>query len=276
MTAAHQIAGAEPSGCPPSRLGEVSRGDGAARRAHGPVAEAASEPRPTPEPPIDGMTAEATERYNRYIGSVISPGAGPDAQSATASEEIAAALATAASPAAPGGFGPLVQVQGLVPEEEENRGLLEELTDPTAELRLAHYKVAIQTLRQLDPNNQQLVSLARPDWVPSNQTIATINTEIAKAASQRIINFVKPAGNTIGRPGDSTRVRMLPGGQQAATNVYNYLSAGGIPYSGSYPGTMVVPPGGVGYVGLRTNADGLPTVDVNLPDSLGPVRFHYE
>ena len=111
--------------------------------------------------------------------------------------------------------------------------------------------------------------------MPSNEAIGAVNKEAARIATQRVLDFVKPRGTLIGRPGDAADVRMVPGGQQAAVNAYNYLTVGGAPYTGSYPGTMVVLPGGI-YVGIRTNRDGLPTVDVNLPDKLGSVRFHYE
>jgi hypothetical protein len=121
----------------------------------------------------------------------------------------AAGLRPARAKPTDGQHGLLTQVQATEPEEE-NRGLLEELTDATAELRIAQYNSAIRTLRQLDPNNSRLSSLASPGWTPSNETIATINAEIARASTQRVINFVTPAGQPIGVAGGGHDIRELP------------------------------------------------------------------
>ncbi len=133
----------------------------------------------------------------------------------------------------------------------------------------------IRTLRALDPNNQKLSYVAPPNWVPTNEDIADIRTEVGRVAVQRVKDFVMPGGNVIGEPGGNVDVRNLPGGAQAAQDAFDHLSLGGTPYGGAYPGKMVVLPSGVGWGGLRTNAQGIPTVDINLPGAVPRMRFHY-
>jgi hypothetical protein len=157
----------------------------------------------------------------------------------------------------------LMQVQAIEPEEESRR-LLEEFTDPTAELRIAQYNTAISTLRQLDPNNPQLSSLAGPGWVPSNETIAIINAEVAKVTTQRVTSFVMPGGTPIGVAGEGRDIRIVPGGATAAQEAFNYLSlAGKNETPPGYTGTLIRLPGNAGYVGLRSSRTG-PAVDVNV------------
>ena len=170
-----------------------------------------------------------------------------------------------------------VHVAGGVPEvpEEDNRGRAKESMDPFAESRQEQWGTAIRTLRALDPKNPNLSYIAPQGWVPTDQNIADINVEIGKVATQRVTDFIMPGGKLIGERGGNVDVRNLPGGTKAAQEAYDYLSIGGTPYTGIYPGKMVVLPGGVGRVGLRTNRQGIPTVDVKEPSTFGSVRIHY-
>jgi hypothetical protein len=172
---------------------------------------------------------------------------------------------------------PVQQVQNREPEEE-NRGLLEEFIDPLAELRQEQWGREIRTLRALDPNNRQLSNMVPHNWVPTNENIADIRTEIANVAVRRVTNFVMPGGNLIGEPGGGYDVREVPGGAKAAQQAFDYLSVGGTPYTGSYSrsGQMVVLPGNTGWVGLRTSDQGLATVDVRVPGVVPSIRFHYK
>lgn len=158
--------------------------------------------------------------------------------------------------------------------EEDSRGRLEESGDPLAELKQQEWGNAIQTLRALDPNNPNLSYIVPQDWVPTDQNIADLNAEIAKVAAQRATDFVMPGGNFTGEQGNGPDVRILPGGEQAAQEAFDYLSVGGKPYSGSYPqsGQMVVLPGSTGWVGLRTNRNRIPTLDIRVP-SAHSVRY---
>lgn len=133
----------------------------------------------------------------------------------------------------------------------------------------------IEALRALDPKNPNLSYVTAPNWVPTDQNIADINAEIVKITTQRVTNYVIPDGNLIGAPGGDADVRNLPGGAQAAQAAFDYLSVEGRPYTGTYPGKMVILPGDVGWVGLRSNDQNIPTVDVNVPNTFGTMRFHY-
>lgn len=114
--------------------------------------------------------------------------------------------------------------------------------------------------------------------MPTDQDIADINAEIAKVAIKRATDYVMPDGNLIGTPGGAPDVRSLPGGAEAAQGAFDYLSVGGMPYIGGYSdsGRMVILPGYVGWVGLRNNDEGIPTVDANVPSTFGSIRFHYK
>ncbi|MGA3301967.1 MAG: hypothetical protein ABSC72_01605 [Methylovirgula sp.] len=163
--------------------------------------------------------------------------------------------------------------------EEDDRDRAEEQNDPSAEARQQQWGNAIQTLRALDPKNPNLSYIVPQDWVPSDQNIADINTEIANVATRRATDFIMPGGNLIGEQGSGSdaNVRNLPDGAQAAQAAFDYLSVGGKPYAGSYSssGKMVTLPGNVGWVGLRSNDQGIPTVDINLPATFGSIRIHY-
>ncbi|HEV7998098.1 MAG TPA: hypothetical protein VGP52_17775 [Stellaceae bacterium] len=83
-------------------------------------------------------------------------------------------------PPNPGWFAPTDGAGGgstQVAQEEDERAL-EEMLDSLAPLRQAQWDAATATLRQLDPSNRQLSSIAGPNWVPSAQDIARINAEI--------------------------------------------------------------------------------------------------
>lgn len=91
-----------------------------------------------------------------------------------------------------------------------------------------------------------------PDYVPSSQDLDTMRGAIEAASVRRVTDFVMPNGNAIGSPGDSFRIREVPGGLDAATAAFNYLKVGGTIVPGSdYAGTLVRLPGKAGYVGLR-------------------------
>jgi len=141
-------------------------------------------------------------------------------------------------PPNPGWFAPTDGAGGgstQVAQEEDERAP-EEMLDSLAPLRQAQWDAATATLRQLDPSNRQLSSIAGPNWVPSAQDIARINAEIRNVVNRRITDFAMPGGNPIGEQGGNVDVRILQGGMQAARRAFNYLGAEGAPYSGHYPG----------------------------------------
>jgi hypothetical protein len=75
-----------------------------------------------------------------------------------------------------------------------------------------------------------------------------------------------PKGKPIGTKGSKASIREVPGGQKAADDLFDDLTAGGKPVTvPTYPGKMVDLPGG-GRVGLRLKSkSGEPTIDVDIP-----------
>src|SRR5688572_9658761 len=75
-----------------------------------------------------------------------------------------------------------------------------------------------------------------------------------------------PGGNPVGIPSTGRNVRELPGGNQAADDMFKKLAHGGTPNKpAGYPGSGYDLPGG-GWVGLRpASKSGEPTIDVNIP-----------
>jgi len=75
-----------------------------------------------------------------------------------------------------------------------------------------------------------------------------------------------PGGNPVGSPGAGRKVRTVPGGKQAADEMFDDLKSGGTANTPQkYPGQGYDLPGG-GWVGLRpTSKSGEPTIDIQVP-----------
>ena len=69
--------------------------------------------------------------------------------------------------------------------EDEDEGLLGELSDPLAPVRVAEFSSAIACLREIDPNNPNLTYLAPPHWVPSQDAIDRVNRDIEAALAAK-------------------------------------------------------------------------------------------
>lgn len=90
----------------------------------------------------------------------------------------------------------------------------------------------------------------------------------AVGTSATAADMLMPGGAPLGSAG-SAGVREITGGLDDATAMFNSLSRGGSPVTGSnYPGQLMNLPGG-GTVGLRTQMSRSPgtaaTIDVNVP-----------
>jgi len=76
-----------------------------------------------------------------------------------------------------------------------------------------------------------------------------------------------PGGSPIGAAGSGARVREISGGVDEATALFNQLTQGATPVTGSYPGTLMNLPTG-GTIGMRTVMSRSPgtavTIDVNV------------
>lgn len=95
---------------------------------------------------------------------------------------------------------------------------------------------------------------------------------------QRIEALLKPEGRLLGQPGSSRRIRMLPGGLEAATELFEKLAEpGGKKLVADYPGTLVEIPE-VGRVGLRpVSVSGPPTIDVRVSGiGIDEIKFPQE
>jgi hypothetical protein len=74
-----------------------------------------------------------------------------------------------------------------------------------------------------------------------------------------------PNGFPVGSEGSRPSIREVPGGLEAAQDLFDDLAVGGRPVNvPTYPGKMVDLPGG-GRVGLRPSSkSGEPTIDVDI------------
>ena len=89
---------------------------------------------------------------------------------------------------------------------------------------------------------------------------------MSSAAPQSPHDRLMPQGKPIGATGSKASIRVVPGGQKAADDLFHELTVGGRPVAmPTYPGKLVDLPGG-GRVGLRpTSKSGEPTIDVDIP-----------
>lgn len=98
-----------------------------------------------------------------------------------------------------------------------------------APLRQAQSAAAIATLRQIDPKNLDLVYFANPGAAPSQEALDRLNTAVEAAAIKRVTDKVMPYGIPIGKAGRGLDVRELPGGLEAAADLFSYMRVGGTP-----------------------------------------------
>ena len=176
---------------------------------------------------------------------------------------------------APAGAGaPAVPTR--LAQNEENERALEEMLDPLAPVRQAWWDAAIVRLRQIDPDNPSLTYFANPRSAPSQEALDRLNAVVEAAAIHRVTEKLLPDGVPIGMPGNTSRVRVLPGGVSAAQNLFDYLSAGGTIEEKSPSATVARLPGTAGYVTFRpTSTSGPPAVDVNVP-GIPFRRIHFQ
>ncbi len=141
------------------------------------------------------------------------------------------------------------------------------MLDPEAPVRKALWDAQIATLRQIDPGNPQLTYMSTPGWVPSEADLDSLNTAIEAAAIKRVTDKVMSGGVPIGQSGNSSRVRELSGGLQAARSMFDYLRVGGsIVDDPDLEGTLIKLPSNAGYITFRaTSTSSSPAIDINVP-----------
>jgi hypothetical protein len=162
-----------------------------------------------------------------------------------------------------------------IAQNEEERAP-EELLDPVGPVRQAVWEARIALLRRIDPDNANLTYFANPKSPPSQAALARLDAAIEAAAVRRVTDKVMPGGRPIGRPGDGRQVRELPGGPQAAADLFEYLRVGG--QQAEKPdleGLLVRLPGRAGYITFRaTSRSGSPAIDINVP-GISFRRIHF-
>ncbi|HTR87320.1 MAG TPA: hypothetical protein VMI56_22750 [Reyranella sp.] len=137
------------------------------------------------------------------------------------------------------------------------------------------YNRAVEALREVDPQTQRTPYPPGSEARPTEADADAAERELAEAVNRRIVEYLKPGRRYIGTEGSRTAVRTMPGGQAAADAMFEELSKFGRPVQRpTYPGKSVSLPGG-GIVSLRTNKDGLPTIDVNVPGLARGYHIHF-
>ena len=94
-------------------------------------------------------------------------------------------------------------------------------------------------------------------------------------SGRSVEDILMPGGRPIGVRGSGTRasarIRQVPGGRQAAEQLFKELTQGGTDITPpGYQGTLIELPGSRGLIGFRpTSKGGSPTIDVNVVDFSG-------
>jgi hypothetical protein len=139
-------------------------------------------------------------------------------------------------------------------------------SDPMAEVRQAVWDARIALLRRIDPDNPHLTYFANPNSPPRQDALDRLDAAIEAAAIKRVADKVMPYGRPIGRRGDSAKVREVPGGMEAARDLFDYLRVGGSVHRSDPNMTIVRLPGDAGFLTFRTRSlSGDSAIDLNVP-----------
>jgi len=86
----------------------------------------------------------------------------------------------------------------------------------------------------------------------------------ASSVTQNLVDILVPDGDPIGEAGTQPWIRELPGGADAAKEMFQNLTEGGAPYTKPYNGTGFTMPDG-SFIGYRPiSSSGEPTIDLNI------------
>jgi hypothetical protein len=187
----------------------------------------------------------------------------------------------AGTPPNPGRFAPKDgSGDGLPPMQSAQRGRggrePEEILDPAAPVRQAIWNARIALLRRIDPNNPHLTYLANPNSPPRQEALDRLDAAIEAASIRRVTDKVMPNGRPIGRPGNSPKVRELPGGVEAAREMFDFLGVGGTVHRSDPDMEIVRLPGEAGFLTLRQQSrSGDVAIDVKVPGvPFRKIHFH--
>ncbi len=164
---------------------------------------------------------------------------------------------------------PPAAAQESDPDEETRTGW-EPLAPPEGEASsdlTRRYQAATQSLAVIAPRDPALERLSAPGAAIEASEVEAVEAALRQAVYQRTCDVVRPDGRWIGEAlSSNTRVRTLPGGLDAAREMFDTLSEGGDPvfFEG---GSRVTFPGGAGSFLFRpvTSSPESPAVDGNVP-----------
>ena len=142
----------------------------------------------------------------------------------------------------------------------------EELFDQTGQVRQAVWDARIALLRRIDPDNPQLTYFANPNSPPRQDALDRLDAAIEAASVKRVAHKIMPNGRPIGSRGGGLDVRELPGGTEAARDLFDYLRVGGTEHRSTPNMTIIKLPGDAGFLTLRQRSrSGDTAIDVNVP-----------
>lgn len=142
----------------------------------------------------------------------------------------------------------------------------EELFDQAGRVRQAVWDARIALLRRIDPDNPHLTYFANPNSPPRQDALERLDAAIEAASTKRVADKVMPYGRPIGRRGGGLDVRELPGGAEAARDLFDYLRVGGTEHRLTPNMTIIKLPGEAGFLTFRQRSQsGDTAIDVNVP-----------
>jgi hypothetical protein len=146
----------------------------------------------------------------------------------------------------------------------------EAVFDPTGQVRQAVWEARIALLRRIDPDDAHLTYFANPNSAPRQDALDRLDA----AAIKRVADKVVPHGRPIGRRGGGLDVRELPGGTDAARDLFDYLRVGGTEHRSTPNTTIIKLPGDAGFLTFRHRSrSGDTAIDVNVPGARLQLHF---
>ncbi len=158
------------------------------------------------------------------------------------------------TPPNPGWFAPSNGAAQSRPTQtaQGGRGRRPEATfEPMAEVRQAVWNARIALLRRIDPDNPHLTYFANPNSPPRQDALDRLDAAIEAASIKRVADKVMPNGRPIGTRGGGLDVRELPGGTEAAKDLFDYLRVGGTEHRSTPDMTIIKLPGDAGFLTFR-------------------------
>jgi hypothetical protein len=176
------------------------------------------------------------------------------------------------APQPPQGAQPAPDVAGPAAAAEQS----------AAQERVATYNTYREHLQELDPDNPLLKLEPVPGVPPDNVIVESIQKEVGAVVQGKLARFMWPnyPNKDQVRGARNGAARELPGGVVQAEKDFAELSKRGTPVDEPYgrntefdrrmrlPGTGMT-------VGIRNNADGVPTLDINSPETRSQ-KYHYK